>query len=171
MRTILGRLRGVSPALDGAFIEAEEIYYRDAPRLSDDEGVLGEGEALVEVRRFGGMPVAPQSIFLHPENIEELAPIPGPDELETGNTYGKFVESDQWVDDTGVLSVSVYENCIHLNLRRGVLVDDTVVWKHADPKGPDVISTLLTEINDYQTMGKEVVDFLFRMRELKKGRD
>lgn len=177
MRTIFGRLRGVSPALDGAFIEARPIQvprerrdFKRDPLATVPRGQVHAGD-LLEVVRFGGMPVEAQSMFVSIVNIEELAPIPGPDELETGNSYGRFIESDQWVDDTGVLSVSVYENCVHLNLRRGVLVDDTVVWKHSDPAGPDVLSCLLTEINDYQTMGREVVDFLFRMRELKKGRE
>ena len=163
MRTILGRLRGVSPALDGAFIEVIDLEELRAFSCTAHESW--------EVVRFGGMPVAPKSIFISPSCIELLSPIPAPDELETGNSYGKFIESDQWVDATGVLSVSVYENCVHLNLRRGVLVEDTVVWKSRDPSGPDVIAVTLAEVLEYKETGREVVDFLFRMRELKKGRD
>jgi hypothetical protein len=169
MRTIFGRLRGVSPALDGAFVEVDQPYYREGPNLCDEDGLIGQGPTLCEVKRFGGMPVEPQTIFLHPDVIEEIGEAPVEKELGTGSPYGKFIDSFQWADETGVLSCSIYEQCVHLNLRRGHLVDDTVCWDRTE----DDLSLRapVEEIKEYQRTGREVVDFVFRMRELKKGRD
>lgn len=161
MSTIVGCIAGVSPVIDGVFVEV--IDDDDGPPASDDRPRDRKiFPMLFEVTRYGGMPVERGTMYINFANITPLRESPTVDDLGESNPYGAFIYTTQWSDETGRLSISEFERCIHLNLRHADHVEDIVLWR--SHLGGDWDMKKVVRL--YQDEGKEVIDLVFIVREL-----
>ena len=161
MSTIVGRIAGVSPVIDGVFIEI--IDDDNGPEASPDRPRdMRVFPMLYEVSRYGGMPVERGTLYINFENITQLNSLPQLSDLESSNPYGRFIGTLRWQDETGLLSVAEFEKCVTLNLRHDGKVEDIVVWRNM--LSPDWNMSKIVAL--YQANGQNIVDLVFVMREL-----